>query len=64
MGLFAPWNAGSSQTKDGNQCPLHSQADSQPLDHQETWVPSSFVFVVDFRFVVTMSYIYIHVYMI
>ena len=63
MGLVAPWYVGSSQTKDGNQCPLHSKADSQPLDHQKTWILFSFVFVVDFRFVVTMSYVYVHVYM-
>ena len=43
MGLVAAWYVGSSQTKDGKQFPLHCKADSQPLDHQETWIPFSFV---------------------
>ena len=33
-GPAAPWHVGSSQTRATNPCPLHWQADSQPLRHQ------------------------------
>ena len=33
-GLAAPRHVGSSQNQGSNPCPLHRQADSQPLHHQ------------------------------